>query len=110
MTEKDTQLEAGLASDLNRKLEPLNNMMQYWIENTELSHYLTSLVDEGNLSAQEEYALNSASSVIDELRHEVERLQSLIVRCQVAAQQNVLNLNGATTWRELHDGLRDESF
>ena len=83
-------------------------MMQYWIDNTELSHYLTTLVDEDNLSEQQEYALNSASLVIDELRNEVKRLQNLLIRCHVAAQQNVLGINNATTWQELHDGLKDE--
>ena len=79
MAEKIEQLEAGLASDLNRELDVVNNnMMQYLIGTTELSHYLTALVDELNLSAKDEDALNAASSVIYELREEVKRLRNKV--------------------------------
>lgn len=79
MTEDKTQEAAKAASDLNAKLDVVNNnMMRYWIGTTEVSHYLTSLVDEGNLNAKDEYALNAASSVIDELRAEVKKLRAAI--------------------------------
>jgi len=79
MNEKETQQSTGVVSDLNNELDVVNNnMMQYLIGTTELSHYLTALVDELNLSAKDEDALNAASSVIYELREEVKRLRNKV--------------------------------
>ena len=72
----ETQKQVGATSHLTQMLDVVNNnMMQYLIGTTELSHYLTALVDELNLSAKDEDALNAASSVIYELREEVKRLR-----------------------------------
>jgi len=79
MTDETTQQPTGVVSDLNNELDVVNNnMMQYLIGTTELSHYLTALVDELNLSAKDEDALNAASSVIYELREEVKRLRNKV--------------------------------
>ena len=78
MTENTTQAD-GCLSHLTQELDVVNNnMMQYLIGTTELSHYLTALVDELNLSAKDEDALNAASSVIYELREEVKRLRNKV--------------------------------
>ena len=79
MNEEKTQIAAGATSHLTQMLDVVNNnMMQYLIGTTELSHYLTALVDELNLSAKDEDALNAASSVIYELREEVKRLRNKV--------------------------------
>ena len=55
-----------------------NNMMCFWVDDTEISHYLMSHInDKGNLTVEQKIACIDASFVIDELRDEVKRLRSL---------------------------------
>jgi len=97
MTDETTQQPTGVVSDLNNELDVVNNnMMQYLIGTTELSHYLTALVDELNLSAKDEDALNAASSVIYELREEVKRLRNKVFEldCKVCVCCKTAYQNG----------------
>lgn len=73
------KLEAGLASDLNRELDVVNNnIMCFWRDDIEISHYLMSHInDKGNMEAWQESLCVDAAFVIDELRSEVKRLRSL---------------------------------
>ena len=76
MTEKTTQQPLGVASDLNAELDVVNNnMMCFWVNDTEISHYLRMHInDQENLTYEQKHACIDASFVIDELRREVVRL------------------------------------
>ena len=64
---------------LERELDGANNMMCFWVDDTEISHYLMSHInDNGNLTVEQKIACIDASFVIDELRSEVKRLKNLI--------------------------------
>ena len=63
---------------LERELDGANNMMCFLVDDTEISHYLMSHInDNGNLTVEQKIACIDASFVIDELRDEVKRLRSL---------------------------------
>lgn len=76
MTENTTQATEA-ASDLNAELDVVNNnMMCFWINNTEISHYLMAHInDQDNLTYEQKHACIDASFVIDELRSEVVNLR-----------------------------------
>ena len=71
--------ESGLVSiQLQRELDGANNMMCFWVDDTEISHYLMSHInDKGNMEDWQESLCVNAAFVIDELRSEVKRLRSL---------------------------------
>ena len=76
-TEK-AELATGALSHLSVELDGANNMMCFWVDDTEISHYLMSHInDKGNLTVEQKIACIDASFVIDELRDEVKRLRSL---------------------------------
>jgi hypothetical protein len=79
MTENNTQA-AEAASDLNAELDVVNNnMMCFWINNTEISHYLMAHInDQDNLTVEQKLACIDASFVIDELRDEVKKLRNKV--------------------------------
>ena len=72
--------ESGRVSiQLQRELDGANNMMCFWVDDTEISHYLMSHInDKGNMEDWQESLCVNAAFVIDELRSEVKRLRSLI--------------------------------
>lgn len=85
MNEKTTQQSVGVVSDLNNELDVVNNnMMCFWLNDTEISHYLRMHInDQENLTYEQKHACIDASFVIDELRREVVRL-----RCKVYELEN----------------------
>ena len=82
MTEKNAQLEAGLASNLRRELDTVDDgMMAVWRDNTEISHYLMMHInDQENMEGWQESLCADAASVIDKLRAEVRKLRATIER------------------------------
>ena len=77
MTDEKTQQPLGVASDLNAELDVANNnMMCFWVNDTEINHYLRMHInDQENLTYEQKHACIDASFVIDELRREVVRLR-----------------------------------
>ena len=62
---------------IERELDGANNMMCFWVDDTEISHYLMSHInDKGNMEDWQESLCVNATFVIDELRSEVKRLRS----------------------------------
>ena len=80
MKMNNEQKEAGLASDLNRELDTVDDgMMCVWRDNTEISHYLMMHInDQENMEGWQESLCADAASVIDRLRAEVRKLRSTI--------------------------------
>ena len=75
-TEK-AELATGALSHLSVELDGANNMMCFWVDDTEISHYLMSHInDKGNMEDWQESLCVNAAFVIDELRSEVKRLRS----------------------------------
>ena len=75
---ENTELATGALSHLSGELDGANNMMCFLVDDTEISHYLMSHInDKGNLTVEQKIACIDASFVIDELRDEVKRLRSL---------------------------------
>ena len=77
--QENTELATGALSHLSEELDGANNMMCFWVDDTEISHYLRSHInDQDNLTVEQKLACIDASFVIDELRDEVTRLKNLI--------------------------------
>lgn len=78
--QKDEQLAAGAASDLSKELDVVNNnMMCFWVNDTEIGHYLQSHInDDGNLTKEQSFACSEASWIILELRREVFKLRNQV--------------------------------
>ena len=74
------KLAAGLASDLNNELDVVNNnMMCFWRDDIEISHYLMSHInDKGNMESWQESLCVDAAILIDKLRDEVKRLRNKV--------------------------------
>ena len=76
---ENTELATGALSHLSGELDGANNMMCFWVDDTEISHYLSSHInDQDNLTVEQKLACIDASFVIDELRDEVKRLKHMI--------------------------------
>jgi len=80
MNEEKTQIADGAASLLNAELDVVNNnMMCFWVNDTEISHYLRMHInDQENLTYEQKHACIDASFVIDELRREIVKLRTKI--------------------------------
>ena len=77
-TEK-AELATGALSHLSVELDGANNMMCFWVDDTEISHYLMSHInDKGNMEDWQESLCVNAAFVIDELRDEVKRLRNKV--------------------------------
>ena len=73
------KLMAGAASDLNNELDVEDGMMCVWRDNTEISHYLMSHInDKGNMESWQESLCVDAAILIDKLRDEVKRLRNKV--------------------------------
>lgn len=49
----------------------VNNLLMCYVDGTEVSHYLSQLVDSGNFNDQQCFAFNQSSLIIDTLRYEI---------------------------------------
>ena len=101
MTEKNAQLEAGLASDLNRELDVVEDeIMCVWFDNTEISHLLGSHInDMGNMESWQDCACVKGAETIDKLRAEVKRLRDYnnkLLQVIKEAQKEAVYLFSAT--------------
>lgn len=70
--------------------EPLkiNNLLMCYVDGTEVSHYLSQLVDGGNFNDQQCYAFNQASLIIDALRYEI-ATKGQYISTSTTGEQNV---------------------
>jgi len=76
----DEKLVAGLASDLNRELDTVDDgMMCVWRDNTEISHYLMAHInDQENMEGWQVELCAVGAETIDRLRAEVRKLRGTI--------------------------------
>jgi len=71
------KLETGLASDLNRELDTIEDgLMCVFVDNTEISHYLMGHINDiGNLEPWQKTVCTVGAVTIDGLRDEIKRLR-----------------------------------